>query len=189
MTQARRPHLLGVDDGPFQKHHSRDVPVAGVLMEGRDLVEGIALTRFPVDGADATGFLSSWIRSLRFHASLQGIVLGGISIAGLGIVDVERLTGDVGVPVLVVNRRDPGNSRLQDALRAAGLAQRSEIVARTPPAHRTAQGIYLACAGVSPTRAESLVEASRHKADLPEPLRLAHLVAAAVGRGQSRGRA
>jgi endonuclease V-like protein UPF0215 family len=166
VTQARRPHLLGVDDGPFEKHRSRDVPVAAVLMEGHDLVEGIALSRFPVDGEDATGFLSSWIRGLRFHASLQGIVLGGISIAGLGIVDVAGLAQSVEVPVLVVNRRDPARSRLQEALVAARLTSRADLVARS----------------------EALVEASRHKADLPEPLRLAHLVAAAVGRGQSRGR-
>jgi endonuclease V-like protein UPF0215 family len=188
VTQARRPHLLGVDDGPFEKHRSRDVPVAAVLMEGHDLVEGIALSRFPVDGEDATGFLSSWIRGLRFHASLQGIVLGGISIAGLGIVDVAGLAQSVEVPVLVVNRRDPARSRLQEALVAARLTSRADLVARSPAAHRTAHGIYLACAGTSPAEAEALVEASRHKADLPEPLRLAHLVAAAVGRGQSRGR-
>ena len=83
-----RPHLLGIDDGPFEKHTRADAPVVAVLMEGHDLVEGVAATRFPVDGEDATRFLAEWIRGLRFHAGLQGIVLGGISVAGLGIVDV-----------------------------------------------------------------------------------------------------
>ena len=37
--------------------------------------------------------------------------------------------------------------------------------------------------------AAALVAASRRKADLPEPLRLAHLIARAVATGESRGRA
>jgi len=183
-----RPHLLGIDDGPFEKHTSADVPVVAVLMEGHDLVEGVAVTRFGVDGEDATAFLAEWIRGLRFHAGLQGIVLGGISVAGLGIVDVPALAGRTGVPVLVVNRRDPAASTLTSALRAAGLAERIAMVERAPHAFQTGRGLFVSCAGVSDERAAALVEASIHKADLPEPLRLAHLVAQAIARGESRGR-
>lgn len=183
-----RPHLLGVDDGPFQKGTSRETPLVAVLMEGHDLVEGIAVRRFPIDGADATAFLADWIRGLRFHAGLQGIVLGGITLAGLGVVDVPALAEATRVPVLVVNRRDPERHRLDHALRAARLEGRIAIVKRCPPAVRTAEGVYLACAGTDAERAEALVRASRHKADLPEPLRLAHLIARAIALGESRGR-
>lgn len=184
-----RPHLLGIDDGPFEKHADADVPVVAVLMEGHDLVEGLAVTRFAVDGEDATGFLAGWIRGLRFHAGLQGIVLGGISVAGLGIVDVAALAEQTGVPVMAVNRRDPATSRLGDALRAARLAHRIAIVERSPRAFQTGRGLWVTCAGVAHERAAALVEASVHKADVPEPLRLAHLVAQALARGESRGHA
>src|SRR5690349_6229966 len=33
----RRPHTLGVDDGPFQKRATNPVPIVGVMMEGSDL--------------------------------------------------------------------------------------------------------------------------------------------------------
>jgi endonuclease V-like protein UPF0215 family len=183
-----RAHLLGIDDGPFDKRTSADVPVVAVLMEGHDLVEGVAATRFPVDGPDATGALAAWIRGLRFHAGLQGIVLGGISVAGLGIVDVRSLADRTGVPVLAVNRRDPAVSTLPDALRAAGLADRIAVVERSPRPFQTGRGLWVSCAGLSDERAAALVEASLHKSDLPEPLRLAHLVAQAIALGESRGR-
>jgi endonuclease V-like protein UPF0215 family len=183
-----RPHLLGIDDGPFEKHARADVPVVAVLMEGHDLVEGVAVTRFAVDGPDATGVLAAWIRGLRFHAGLQGIVLGGISVAGLGIVDVAGLAGRTGVPVLAVNRRDPAASTLPDALRAAGLADRIPLVERSPRAFQTGRGLWVTCAGLSDARAAALVESSLYKSDLPEPLRLAHLVAQAIALGESRGR-
>ncbi len=39
MPRCYRPHVLGVDDGPFDKGVSRTVPLVGVTMEGPDLVE------------------------------------------------------------------------------------------------------------------------------------------------------
>ncbi len=51
MGQAGRPHILGIDDGPFEKGASREVVVVGVMLEGRDLVEGVA----PASGGWACG--------------------------------------------------------------------------------------------------------------------------------------
>lgn len=184
-----RPHLLGVDDGAFDKHRDRDVAIAAVRTEGADRVEGVALTRFPVDGEDATGFLAGWIGGLRLGQGLAGVVLGGITIAGLGVVDVPALARALALPVLVVNRRDPADHRLGDALRAAGFEARLAAVASCPPAVRIEGGPWLACAGIEPAQAAMLVAASRGKSDLPEPLRLAHLIARAVATGESRGRA
>ncbi len=76
MPLPSRPHLLGIDDGPFEKRSSRDTPIVGVLMEGRDVVEAVATTAFPIDGDGVTDFLAAWIEGLRFRPSLQGVVLG-----------------------------------------------------------------------------------------------------------------
>lgn len=183
-----RPHLLGVDDGAFDKRRDREVPIAAVRTEGPDLVEGVALTRFPVDGDDATAFLAGWIGELRLAHGLAGVVLGGITIAGLGVVDVTALAAALRLPVLVVSRRDPSDHRLASALCAAGLEARLAIVAATPPAFWIEGGPWVACAGSEPPRAAALVAAARRKSDLPEALRLAHLIARAVATGESRGR-
>ena len=183
-----RPHVLGIDDGPFRKHAGGSAPVAGVMTEGADLVEAVALTRFPVDGDDATGFLGGWVAGLRCWEGLQAVVLGGITLAGLGVVEIGPLAERLGVPVLVVNRRDPADHRLERALRAAGLEARLAAVERTPPAYPLARGLFVSWAGADERRAAELVAATRRKSALPEPLRLAHLVARAVATGESRGR-
>jgi uncharacterized protein len=184
---VRRPHLLGIDDGPFARG-DRDAVIVAVAMEGHDLVEAVAVTRFPVDGDDATGFLGAWIVGLRVHPALHGIFLGGITIAGLGIIDVTALAARTGCPVLAVSRRDPRDHRVADALAAAGLADRRAILDRTPPAHALGAGLYVASAGATVAETTVLVRAASAKAAVPEPLRLAHLIAAAVASGQSHGR-
>jgi endonuclease V-like protein UPF0215 family len=189
MAPATRPHLLGLDDGPVSKGSPDGVVLVAVVMEGADLVEGVAITRFPVDGPDATSFLADWIGGLRFRPALQGILLGGITIAGLGVIDLAELARRTDVPVISVNRRDPRDHQLERALRAAGLEERLSIVERSPRAVRPGTRVYLSCAGTSPEEAAQLLRSCTRKSDLPEPLRVAHLIARAVTTGQSRGRA
>ncbi|MGQ0702354.1 MAG: endonuclease dU [Gemmatimonadales bacterium] len=185
---ARRPHVLGVDDAPFDKWQDRTVPVVGVLMEGNDLIEGVAIGAFPVDGEHATSFLAQWIGGLRWRAAIQGVVLGGITLAGLGLVDLEALAAELGIPAFAVTRRDPAQSRIPRALIAAGLADRLEIASRSPRGVRVSPGLYVAMAGTAPAQGAALVRATIRKSRLPEPLRVAHLIGAALARGQSRGR-
>lgn len=183
-----RPHILGIDDGPFDKKQERPVRVAAVLMEGNDLVEGIALGEFPVDGADATGFLAEWIKTLRWEPALQAVVLGGITLAGLGLVDIADLAQQLAIPVLAVTRRETAKSDISNALIAAGLAERLTIVQHTPPAIRVRPGLYVAFAGTNREHTITMVEATLRKSRMPEPLRLAHMMASAMERGQSCGR-
>jgi len=184
-----RPHVLGIDDGPFEKGQPQNVPLVGVTMEGADLVEGVATASFGVDAAGVTDFLCSWVRGLRGFGALQAMTLGGITIAGLAVVDVSRLARELGLPVLVVTRRDPRSSRLSEALRAAGLSDRVPLVAAAPPAQPLESGLFLAVAGTDGATGDRLVRATLRKALLPEPLRLAHLIARAIVTGESRGRA
>ncbi len=183
-----RPHTLGIDDAPFDKHQSEPVPIVGVMMEGADLVEGVLVGSFPVDGNDAAGYLAGWIGEQRFYPSLQAVVLGGITTAGLGVVDVPKLALALRVPVLVATRHQPIDGPLIQALRTAGLSERIALVERSPRAFPLTDGFHLACAGASPEAASALARATLRKALLPEPLRIAHLIAAALVTGRSRGR-
>jgi uncharacterized protein len=192
-----RPHTLGVDDAPFVKRQNVPVPIVSVAMEGHDVIESVALGEFPVDGDGATDYLASWIGGLRARPMLQAVILGGITIAGLGIIDVTALAERLGLAVLVVTRHNPARSELADALRAAGLPDRLTLLERIPraygigeepaPSHR-ARGLYLAHAGATRVEAERLLTATLGKARLPEPLRVAHLIGQAIVLRESRGR-
>jgi len=188
MPARFRPHVLGIDDGPFDKRTDARATVVGVMMEGADLVEAVAVTEFPIDGEDSARFLADWVAALRFAPALHSVVLGGVTIAGLGIVDVGELSRRLQLPVMVVNRKRPEDGPLVEALRAAGLESRTPIIESTPDAWETTEGLHIAHVGASREDAEQILSATLNKSQLPEPLRLAHLIAAAVARGQSRGR-
>ncbi len=184
-----RPHVLGIDDGPFEKGQRDPVPLVAVMMEGADLVESVAIDCFPVDGDGVTEHLARWIQGLRAFPALQAVLLGGITIAGLAVVDVHALRARLGLPVLVITRRDPARSRVGEALKAAGCADRLEIVDRTPPAVAFDEGLFVAVSGTTPNEAARILKSTLRKASFPEPLRIAHLVARAIVDGESKGRA
>src|SRR5690606_30152066 len=102
--------------------------------------------------------------------------------------DVAALAEALARPVLVVTRRDTASSTLARALEAAGLAERLAILARTPAAEALAPGLFVAWAGTDAAGAERLARATVSKANIPEPLRVAHLIGAAIVRGHSHGR-
>jgi endonuclease V-like protein UPF0215 family len=186
--QESRPHVLGVDDAPFEKGQAAPVPIVGVVMSGADQVEGVAIDSFPVDGDGATDFLAGWIAGLRWRPALHAVVLGGITIAGLGLVDIARLAATLELPVIAVTRRKPSPTELRAALEAAGLGARASILERTPATIRVDEGLCMTCAGVETDAAQRLVRSTLGKSHLPEPLRIAHLIGTALVRGTSRGR-
>lgn len=177
-----------MDDAPFDKRQTAPVPVIGVAMEGAAIVESVACAAFPVDGEDATRWLGDWIAGLRCRPLLHGIVLGGITIAGLGIVDLPMLAERLALPILAVTRKNPVRSELRTALTAAGLSGRIPVVERSPRAYPVASGLFLAHAGGRRTEAERLLHGATGKGLMPEPLRIAHLVGQGMVLGESRGR-
>jgi endonuclease V-like protein UPF0215 family len=186
---AMRPHVLGIDDGPFRKGQVQEVPIVGVMMEGCAIVEGVAMTTFPIDGDGVTEFLGGWIEGLRWKSALQAIVFGGATIAGLAIIDIEALVRRLGVPCISITRRPPSDAQVRRALASAGLVDRESQLDGLPPAVPIARNLYVSFAGIPLAGATAIVRATSIKSKLPEPLRVAHLVAAAFERGQSRGRA
>ncbi len=181
------PHLLGIDDGPFTKGKQSEAPLVGVMMEGHALVEGVSMSSFPIDGAHLTRHYAEWICDMKWFPSLQGIVCAGITAAGLGIMDIESLHRQLDLPVISVTRSPTTDRELIKALTSAGYEDRIPIVEKTPASQKMKSGLHLTCAGVDFNEARQLISLSLNKSSMPEPIRIAHLIGAAVACGESRG--
>ncbi len=184
---AEYPHLLGIDDGPFDKTNDRKVDLVGAMVEGNSLLEGVSIHSMPVDYHPVTPLYARWIQNMRWFPSLQGVVIGGITVAGLGIIDLASLSQELKLPVLSVTRSPTTDGDLINALESAGYEKRIPLVRETAPSQKIQEGLYAAFEGTDFKTAKQLVLSSLQKSTMPEPLRIAHLVATAVTEGESKG--
>ncbi len=185
----RLSNTVGFDDAPFARTHAGPVPVVGAVFADRRF-DGVLLATVEKDGSDATGVLAATIAGSRFDAHIQLVLLQGLTLAGFNVVDAGALHERLARPVLVVARRLPDLAAIRRALetRIAGGDAKWRAIERLGPMEPCA-GVYVQRVGLSAAEAAQVVQRLALHGRIPEPLRVAHLIAGAIGRGTSRGRA
>ena len=183
------PHVVGFDDAPFERSHRGDVLIVGTVFAGSRL-DGVLSTRVRRDGANAAARLADCLEASRFLPQLHAILLQGIAFAGFNVVDLRALRRRTGLPVLAIARRQPDLDAIRKALleRVPGGARKWRLIEAAGPMEPVA-GVYAQRSGISLTDAEQLLAGLQLSGTLPEPLRIAHLIAGGVTRGESRHRA
>ena len=184
--------MLGIDDGPFQKGQGR-APLVGVLVCPPGYVEGVMISSCQVDGEDANEAILGMVRDSRFSEQVRMVMVDGAALGGFNVVDVRALSSDLGVPVLTISRDEPDLASIHDALKAHFLdwERRFEIIARNRirPVEVPDGRVFVTSEGIDEAEADAMVRRCIVRGSLPEPVRLAHLVATALVRGESHGRA
>lgn len=178
---------MGIDDGPFPRTHTGRVPVVGAVFADLRL-DGILLGSVEKDGFDAADSISDLVRASRFGKHVRLVMLQGITLGGFNVVDVFALNRSLEIPVLAVARRQPDFQAVRRALltHIPDGAEKWGIIERLGPMEPCA-GVYIQRVGIDPEPAADLVRRMAVHGRIPEPLRVAHLVAGAVVDGQSRG--
>ncbi len=184
----RLSHVVGFDDAPFERAHRGDVAVVGAVFAGSRL-DGVLLDHVRRDGANAARTLIRMIRGSKFAQHLQLVMLQGIALAGFNVVDVFELHGALGLPVLVVARRRPDVDAVRSALltRVAGGRRKWAIIERLGAMEPTA-GVFVQRVGISLEHSAAVIRRFAINSSIPEPLRVAHLIAGAIATGASGGR-
>lgn len=181
-------NVVGFDDAPFPPGHRGDVPVVGAVYAGERL-DGVLVGRVRRDGANAARRLAELVAGSRFAQHIHLVLLQGVALAGFNVVDTHDLARVLGMPVLVVARRCPDLAAIERALRSRvpGGARKWALIDRLGPMEPAGR-VFVQRVGLSPEEARQVVERFALHGHIPEPLRVAHLVAGALARGESRGR-
>jgi hypothetical protein len=189
MATDRFSHVIAVDDAPFARDACGSVLVVGTVYAGLRL-EAVLSTRVRRDGADATRALAARIASSRYAVHTRLVMMQGIALAGFNVVDIHALHEALGMAVLVVARRPPSLPAIRAALlgRVRGGARKWALIEKAGPMEPAA-GLMVQRAGISLADAGAVVARLAVNGAIPEPLRVAHLIAGGVTTGQSRGRA
>jgi endonuclease V-like protein UPF0215 family len=108
-------------------------------------------------------------------------MLDSVTVAGFNIVDLGRLCDEIHLPVMSVNREKPSEARVKKAL--ANLSDGEEKWRTIENAGELVEmrvgrtKLYSHVVGMSRENAADIIRISSTRANYPEPLRVAHILA------------
>jgi uncharacterized protein len=178
--------IIAWDDCTF-KFHSRKVRVVGAIFRGGDYLDGMLSTVIVKDGSDSTEKISSCILGSRHYDQISCILTNGISFGGLNILDINELSKVTRMPVIAVVRKEPNFAEFTRALEkfSDGLS-RKEIVNKTGAAVQYKE-IFFQFAGIDRKQCEEILDLTCTRSNIPEPLRVVHLIASGLSRKSASG--
>ena len=173
--------VVGVDDGAFVPHNRTGQHTILVAALFTNLsMRAIRVGRITVDGLDATSVLNSMLKNLRFDV----VLLSGISFGGFNLINLSRLTREIGKPVIAISGKKPENESVRRALRAhfKDWKDRMKIVRAAGRIHsikplREEPALFFEVKGAKPAFARRIIRSYAIISRLPEPVRVAGILA------------
>lgn len=180
--------VVGFDDAPFCKGQTAPVNVSGIVCSN-DKFEGMLWGEIECDGVDATQNLSNLLVNSKFHPQVSLILIDGIAMGGFNVIDLPLLAETTQRPCIAVMRKTPDMQAIKHALtNFEDAAQRMNLIHKAGKIHQL-NGHTFQSAKIEPQVAAEVLDVLTVNGNVPEALRLAHLIGAAVKTGQSSNRA
>jgi len=180
--------VLGIDDGVFTPHSKELVDIVGVVFRGGYWLDGFMHTRVQVDGMDATEKITEMITRSPHYPQLRVILLNGVTLAGFNILDIKELHKRAKLPIIAVTREKPNFEDIKKALQnLSETEKRWKVIKKAGKmlTVRTREGeepIFAHVAGVSEETAKRILRSTSTRSNIPEALRVAHIIASGLGR-------
>ena len=181
----REIRIVGVDDARFDRTHDKWTRLVGVIYRGGLAMEGCLQVPIQVDGDDVTVQLVQMIKASAHFGQLRVIMTRDTIFAGVNVLDLEELVKLTELPVIAVSDSKPDMTRVKRALQRFSpnnWEAKFRILEKNGPIHQTNAGprqasIFLQWTGLPKAQAIELVHISATRSRIPEPLRVAHLIA------------
>ncbi len=180
--------VLGIDDAPFNKFGKGNVLVVGVVFRGGSWMDGVLSTKVKVDGNNTTKKLIEMVNKCRFKPQLQCIFLDGIALGGFNVVDIKKLNEQTKLPVIVVVRHKPDIETIKKTLVKINKGGKIRLIEKAGESIKV-NNVYVQLKGISKEKAKEILNIVCTRSYIPEPIRVAHLIASGVVKGESRGKA
>jgi len=200
--------ILGIDDAPFntlqnpmwipglqrvtnkllKRFMKGKILVIGTFFRGGSSLDGVLSTKITIDGDDSTKNIIEMVNKSKFKPQLKLLMLDGIAVGGFNVIDIDELFQKTGLPIIVVIRTKPDFQRIEAALKKLGKEKKFELIKKAGKVYPV-EKIFMQIRGIDLDEAKDIVKMTCTKSNIPEPIRVAHIIASGVVDGQSRGRA
>jgi len=174
--------ILGIAESYSGRERST---LAGGVMRKDLLIDGVAFARVTVGGSDATDAVIRIVTGLA-RQDINLLMISGCVIAWYNIIDPEAVQEATGLPVIVATYEESeglaGEIRHHFPDDAGRLAAYRRLGDRIPIRLHTGYTLFIRPYGLSPDDAARLCNDFTHEGRVPEPLRVARLIARGVVR-------
>ncbi len=161
-------------------------PVIGVIYRGGYWFDGFLHTEVEVDGFDATEKIGHMICCSPHRDQLRVAVLNGITMAGFNVVNIKELFRKTGLPVIAIARKEPDFEAIRKALdNLPEPEKRWKAILDAGKEYKTTtrrggRRLNIHLAGISEEDAVRIIRFTSTRSNIPESLRVAHLVASGI---------
>ncbi len=182
--------IAGIDDMPFS-FKDKSTGIVAAVMRGGTYLEGVLKGEVTIDGMDSTQSIIKMIGESRHAAQLKIIMIDGTALGGFNVVDGEKIYEKLGIPVITITRNKPDMKKIEEALKKHfdDWEKRLKIMNKGEM-HEIKLGytVYTKFFGINGREAREIIKMSTIRGAIPEPIRVAHLIATGIKKGESRGR-
>lgn len=159
---------------------------SGIVMRRDLVIDGLSFGSSTIEGDDATdNILAMWKKLDR--TDIGCIFLDGLVVSMYNMIDGRNVSESTGLPVIAITFRD--SKGLEDSIRyhfrtrSTNKLNRFHELGHREPVHlRTGKKIFVRYWGLSYEIAKTLLNIFTLQGSIPEPIRLAKLVARESGR-------
>ncbi len=188
MRLGKTIRVLGVDDAPFVHQRGERANFSAILCAGTRF-EGMLWGDIEVDGADATDVLCEVIRGSKFYEQFHVFIMDGLAMGGFNLVDLPRLHQELARPCVAVMRKLPDMARIEAALHNfEDVERRLALIQAAGEVYEFDEFVFQ-CQGEEPEVVARALKLLTREGYVPEALRMAHFIGAAVKMGESSSRA
>ena len=173
--------MLGVAES-FKASKSSST-VAGVVMRRDLIIDGVVFGSVTIKGNDSTQNILSMVRSLK-RSDVNCIMLDGLIISIFNIIEGEEINEKSGIPVIAITFRD--SLGLEETIRrhfpndSLKLEQYHKLGQREKMVLKTGKLVFVRYWGLNWREASSIINSFTLQGSIPEPIRIAKLVARAI---------
>ena len=172
---------LGIDDAPFIPRKSKRVKLVAVLMKGAYRFEGVFHTTIQRDGNDSTEKIIELVNNNSRCHQVRLIFTNGINFAGFNCIDPTKIFEKTGKIVISVTTTNPDLESFTNAVKKINNKNCLKVLKNLDPLNTAKPprggNVYFHCAGVDPEEAKKILKMFTIDSRLPEPLRIAHMLA------------
>lgn len=179
--------IIAWDDCAFN-FKTKDVTLVGVVFRGGDFIDGLISTKVKKDGTDSTDKIASAIVKSRHFDQLSLIMLNGITFAGLNVIDIKKLSKKTRLPVIAVQRQKPDMKGFLLAMKRVRSYSKRALMVKNAGTIYSYKDIHFQKSGMNSGNCIKVLDLTCTRAKIPEPLRVAHLIASGLSRKTGNGK-